>query len=172
MGSRASARDEVGFIPCRICKKPQLAPSNEDGTFACLECTGLERENISRTEAETEGSEATSSKKIVHKLKLDKAKTSSRAKEALKIATGSSKFDSQRSRKEPVGAFARSKPDVPDEDNFEVGLMFGKLSQTLETMEGELTCPICLELFAKPVTLNEWYEYHKFVFYWLTNYIV
>jgi hypothetical protein len=106
-----------------------------------------------------ETSAATSSKKISQVLKLNEFKSSIRAREALKNATGLNKLDPQKSRKVPSVLCERSRPDVPDEGVFSAGAgeKIGRKNHVLETMEGELTCPICLELFAKPVTLNEWY---------------
>jgi hypothetical protein len=131
----------------------------------------MERENGSQKGVEPEIEEdeesaAKTSKKKIHKLKLSQVKVSSRAREALKNATGPNQLETQKTRKESSGAFARTKQNAPEEVNFEASTILGKPNHTLETMEGELTCPICLELFAKPVTLNEWYFHLTALLLW------
>ncbi len=41
---------------------------------------------------------------------------------------------------------------------------FRATEQLVNNISGELKCAICLELFAKPVTLNEWYETNLFIY--------
>jgi hypothetical protein len=42
---------------------------------------------------------------------------------------------------------------------------FGATEQLANNISGELKCAICLELFAKPVTLNAWYETNLFILF-------
>ena len=142
-------KDDVGFIPCVVCKQPHLGPKNQQEISLCHSCEESKRKSYSKSKLSQEGlvepaasaNEPTCGKlsKILERSKLQ---ASSRSKLALKTA-----MEAKMSRDQEM---ASNLCDLNPSGQLQ------KLKTTLQTMEGELTCAICLELYAKPVTLNEW----------------
>ena len=140
------SRDDVGFVPCTICNRSRLAPISQKDSFVCDDCSEAKRKSVSKSIQIPRQQEKLRKEEKLGKADNTDVPASSRARKALSAVVDV--------KNNPQSLKLRN--DASEVESLNSNGVVSSLRTALDAMEGELTCPICLELFAKPVTLNEW----------------
>ncbi len=161
-------REDVAFICCKLCEQVHLAPASQRGSYTCDDCCEAKRNPSSKSKAKLQSVETTevAPKKISQTIGHFDARGSSRNTEILSASIDHSQAPASSRAKKVLSTAIESKKErkksqsskgeSTNPDACTVAPACSDLKCAFDNMEGELTCPICLELFAKPVTLNEW----------------